>query len=124
MIKTSAARTPGSPRTNIPLPPYTFSRYFAPACTAIRPATSLIGVSKGRSPEGSCTVSYAIATIPDLITARVSASDAAKWKRSEEHTSELQSQSNLVCRLLLEKKKNQPIRDRPPRPAADPHQPH
>src|SRR2546430_10794666 len=27
--------------------------------------------------------------------------------RSEEHTSELQSQSNLVCRLLLEKKKKQ-----------------
>src|SRR2546430_12052492 len=27
-------------------------------------------------------------------------------KRSEEHTSELQSQSNLVCRLLLEKKKH------------------
>src|SRR2546427_2047405 len=27
------------------------------------------------------------------------------WLRSEEHTSELQSQSNLVCRLLLEKKK-------------------
>src|SRR2546427_1380470 len=31
--------------------------------------------------------------------------------RSEEHTSELQSQSNLVCRLLLEKKKK---RARPP----------
>src|SRR2546430_12653171 len=30
---------------------------------------------------------------------------AAKAARSEEHTSELQSQSNLVCRLLLEKKK-------------------
>src|SRR2546430_10249393 len=29
----------------------------------------------------------------------------AKPLRSEEHTSELQSQSNLVCRLLLEKKK-------------------
>src|SRR2546430_13397502 len=29
-------------------------------------------------------------------------------KRSEEHTSELQSQSNLVCRLLLEKKKKRP----------------
>src|SRR2546427_3547157 len=28
--------------------------------------------------------------------------------RSEEHTSELQSQSKLVCRLLLEKKKNTP----------------
>src|SRR2546430_11288403 len=33
--------------------------------------------------------------------------------RSEEHTSELQSQSNLVCRLLLEKKKQ-----------TDPRQPH
>src|SRR5256886_11035174 len=30
---------------------------------------------------------------------------AAEVVRSEEHTSELQSQSNLVCRLLLEKKK-------------------
>src|SRR2546427_4868477 len=37
-------------------------------------------------------------------------------KRSEEHTSELQSQSNLVCRLLLEKK-NRPNRP-PPRSAA------
>src|SRR5688572_31538695 len=34
-------------------------------------------------------------------------------RRSEEHTSELQSQSNLVCRLLLEKKKK-----------TNPHQPH
>src|SRR2546430_6853278 len=37
--------------------------------------------------------------------------------RSEEHTSELQSQSNLVCRLLLEKKKQQSemvrLRERP-----------
>src|SRR2546430_11397454 len=31
--------------------------------------------------------------------------------RSEEHTSELQSQSNLVCRLLLEKKKNNMVPD-------------
>src|SRR2546427_1743042 len=36
--------------------------------------------------------------------------------RSEEHTSELQSQSNLVCRLLLEKKKKTPRSDfLPPR---------
>src|SRR2546430_8032349 len=33
---------------------------------------------------------------------------ARQLDRSEEHTSELQSQSNLVCRLLLEKKK-QPL---------------
>src|SRR5256886_3564958 len=32
--------------------------------------------------------------------------DEDEYVRSEEHTSELQSQSNLVCRLLLEKKKN------------------
>src|SRR5246127_5813943 len=31
--------------------------------------------------------------------------EATFTRRSEEHTSELQSQSNLVCRLLLEKKK-------------------
>src|SRR2546430_4935703 len=31
--------------------------------------------------------------------------------RSEEHTSELQSQSNLVCRLLLEKKTRAPLAD-------------
>src|SRR2546430_12698296 len=31
--------------------------------------------------------------------------DRERQRRSEEHTSELQSQSNLVCRLLLEKKK-------------------
>src|SRR2546430_10114278 len=33
------------------------------------------------------------------------AAEYARRGRSEEHTSELQSQSNLVCRLLLEKKK-------------------
>src|SRR2546430_12789451 len=35
---------------------------------------------------------------------------AADVARSEEHTSELQSQSNLVCRLLLEKKKKTKIK--------------
>src|SRR5688572_32498327 len=34
--------------------------------------------------------------------------------RSEEHTSELQSQSNLVCRLLLEKKKKKKKNKKPP----------
>src|SRR2546430_4546349 len=40
------------------------------------------------------------------------AAAARHGERSEEHTSELQSQSNLVCRLLLEKKKNN-VRPRP-----------
>src|SRR5256885_11070233 len=35
------------------------------------------------------------------------ASSASRRRRSEEHTSELQSPCNLVCRLLLEKKKKQ-----------------
>src|SRR2546429_2666016 len=39
--------------------------------------------------------------------------------RSEEHTSELQSRLHLVCRLLLEKKKQ----SRPPAPRADPPAP-
>src|SRR5688572_31984271 len=39
---------------------------------------------------------------------------ADQYRRSEEHTSELQSQSNLVCRLLLEKKNTSPIY-KPPR---------
>src|SRR2546427_5689486 len=34
---------------------------------------------------------------------------AGEERRSEEHTSELQSQSNLVCRLLLEKKKKKRV---------------
>src|SRR2546430_15697498 len=40
-----------------------------------------------------------------LADRRVGDSAGAAHRRSEEHTSELQSQSNLVCRLLLEKKK-------------------
>src|SRR6266571_9524389 len=35
-----------------------------------------------------------------------------RWARSEEHTSELQSHVNLVCRLLLEKKKKKKIKNR------------
>src|SRR2546427_7939542 len=50
-----------------------------------------------------------MATLSPSDTSGASAGDI--WDtRSEEHTSELQSQSNLVCRLLLEKKKNNHIR--------------
>src|SRR2546430_17500559 len=43
---------------------------------------------------------------PDRIRGAAAAAPAeCAADRSEEHTSELQSQSNLVCRLLLEKKK-------------------
>src|SRR5205085_12206769 len=44
---------------------------------------------------------------PALDDATAREHDEVERGRSEEHTSELQSQSNLVCRLLLEKKKTQ-----------------
>src|SRR5256886_10097549 len=44
-------------------------------------------------------------TIDDGPDPEVTPHVLALLERSEEHTSELQSQSNLVCRLLLEKKK-------------------
>src|SRR5688572_31699303 len=42
---------------------------------------------------------------PGVRPSKKSGVSASAGARSEEHTSELQSQSNLVCRLLLEKKK-------------------
>src|SRR2546430_9883647 len=58
--------------------------------------------------NGKMDLTQAEAVI-DLIRARSdlalrSATEQLEGRRSEEHTSELQSQSNLVCRLLLEKK--------------------
>src|SRR2546430_13173404 len=46
------------------------------------------------------------ATTPGVSPAAWTAARSRSTARSEEHTSELQSQSNLVCRLLLEKKKS------------------
>src|SRR2546430_12706493 len=56
----------------------------------------------------SCTYSFETELVPEFATQMAAPSNAMKLgpgPRSEEHTSELQSQSNLVCRLLLEKKK-------------------
>src|SRR2546430_9579352 len=45
----------------------------------------------------------------DIVPLEIIAVQRPSHGRSEEHTSELQSQSNLVCRLLLEKKKTNQI---------------
>src|SRR5256885_7452996 len=50
--------------------------------------------------------SEASSTITTLLLPSAFAAMPAGMARSEEHTSELQSPCNLVCRLLLEKKKN------------------
>src|SRR2546427_4975871 len=56
--------------------------------------------------QTSAATEQQIASLSELTTTTQHLSvAAAKLTRSEEHTSELQSQSNLVCRLLLEKKK-------------------
>src|SRR5438034_3026243 len=51
----------------------------------------------------NCTSRRAI-SFASVVTSRVPVAPNG-WPRSEEHTSELQSHSDLVCRLLLEKKK-------------------
>src|SRR3989475_4565087 len=59
-----------------------------------------IGESReARGPIWSVEAEERLARVPGFVRGR-----------SEEHTSELQSQSNLVCRLLLEKKKVRPRR--------------
>src|SRR2546430_13534775 len=76
-----------------PLFPYTTLfrseavRYGADACKVLLPYRS---DDAGPAAEQEALVSSTVAACHEL--------------RSEEHTSELQSQSNLVCRLLLEKK--------------------
>src|SRR2546430_7978498 len=52
-----------------------------------------------RSVMGCCLNPFTDACVKSIVSAEKS------QRRSEEHTPELQSQSNLVCRLLLEKKK-------------------
>src|SRR5260370_32816725 len=59
-------------------------------------------------PQSAPGVSHAVSAAPSR-TSR--AAYQLRISRSEEHTSELQSHLNLVCRLLLEKKKSGPVSD-------------
>src|SRR2546430_13184728 len=54
--------------------------------------------------ESTRDITHAVASAQRPAGARVNGDLAVNSNRSEEHTSELQSQSNLVCRLLLEQK--------------------
>src|SRR5690606_41207648 len=64
------------------------------------PRLSLVAAA-GRRSSAISTIQLADATLQEPLLAACAAD------RSEEHTSELQSRENLVCRLLLEKKKQQ-----------------
>src|SRR2546421_1824726 len=59
----------------------------------------------------SATVSLFLAPYLMKASCTCAASSRVGSRRSEEHTSELQSRSDLVCRLLLEKKKTKYISD-------------
>src|SRR5688572_31664801 len=58
------------------------------------------------TPQGRMLSDMRVSELGDRVLIDLPEATAESVRRSEEHTSELQSQSNLVCRLLLEKKKN------------------
>src|SRR2546430_13411285 len=70
------------------------------SATGARPPSAASAASRAKIPAGVS----ASASPPESSASMFQRRSAA---RSEEHTSELQSQSNLVCRLLLEKKNKQ-----------------
>src|SRR5688572_31319813 len=83
---------------------YTLSLHDAlPISLGIRAA--LLGIAHGVDALADA-LQHRIVALAERHLLRVLEEDGARPARSEEHTSELQSQSNLVCRLLLEKKKN------------------
>src|SRR2546430_11728983 len=73
--------------------PYTtlFRSHRFPICSTLLRLTATLHLMAKKTMDFDVVREIALA-LPDV-------------ERSEEHTSELQSQSNLVCRLLLEKKK-------------------
>src|SRR2546430_12067467 len=85
-----------------------------PPRSTLFPYTTLFRSSSTSTPTWLLTMIRLFSDASGLVQLGPSGPSA----RSEEHTSELQSQSNLVCRLLLEKKKNTNERylpDRTPR---------
>src|SRR2546430_12712472 len=77
-----------------------------PPRSTLFPYTTLFR-SPIRDDPGRALLEHARQFLPRLRVAP--GGDVEPGERSEEHTSELQSQSNLVCRLLLEKKKKRPV---------------
>src|SRR2546422_3613726 len=76
-----------------------------PPRSTLFPYTTLLPISAPCSSPAA--TSSRSARPPSPPRARAGSSISASSKRSEEHTSELQSRLHLVCRLLLEKKKKE-----------------
>src|SRR2546427_4905530 len=97
--------------TSSPRPPAGFSWHSPQATELNRGPSPVAGVntlsntSLPRANRSSCCSVRSDRGSPGCTEQQLERFARGKLVRSEEHTSELQSQSNLVCRLLLEKKK-------------------
>src|SRR5256885_7726567 len=87
-----------------------------PPRSTLFPYTTLFRSSLGPRGRRTNVSSVTPCSVDDdsMLTVSASSLRIRRLSRSEEHTSELQSPCNLVCRLLLEKKKR--ARRSPPRP--------
>src|SRR5688572_31669740 len=81
-----------------------------PPRSTLFPYTTLFRSGDGRGTTAELRIP---ASDSSVLEARADELPVRVGTRSEEHTSELQSQSNLVCRLLLEKKKKKKIQSPP-----------
>src|SRR5205085_3852880 len=90
-----------SPRRRRP-PPFPYTTLFRSDARHPRPQGRSDGEGRGRGADGARRCSDGPGE-PAGVRRGVPA--CARARGSEEHTSELQSQSNIVCRLLAEKKK-------------------
>src|SRR2546430_8643083 len=87
-----------------------------PPRSTLFPYTTLFRSPPGWIPfEAFCENCGTIGATTTSIDGTIASYRCDRCGRSEEHTSELQSQSNLVCRLLLEKKKKNPKQATPVR---------
>src|SRR2546427_1352073 len=87
----------------LPIPRRT-SHAATPAAAAMNSQAPSTAATRGASTSPAAALPKATPALASR-TAPARARACGSPSRSEEHTSELQSQSNLVCRLLLEKKK-------------------
>src|SRR2546422_5250583 len=96
-------RSPLFPSTTL------FRSGYALAYAGLADAYELLSIGLGSKPATECLAQAKVMALKALDlddTLAEAHTSLAYARRSEEHTSELQSRLHLVCRLLLEKKKN------------------
>src|SRR5690606_40668897 len=78
-------------------------------CGLFAAALTAMGAHRRRAGRAAARIAGLawLALTAEFAWARIAPGPRTPGERSEEHTSELQSRENLVCRLLLEKKKDQ-----------------